>query len=377
MNSKEKTTKDTAIKPFERAGIIGLGLIGGSLARALKSKAGLFVIGLDILPSVIEKACREGVLDEGGVIDPQDRPGSIVNSKPWQLLSSCDVVFVCTPVANVVFTVKMASAFCPGLLTDVASCKQFIMEQVQTDRFIGGHPMAGSERHGYAVSSPSLFENAVYVLCLPPDTTLPGTTVKKFEALIRQIGAAPLYLDAATHDQAVAVVSHLPHIAAAALSLLAMRRDDGILSRLAAGGFRDITRIASSDPNMWCEISLASKDFLLPVLKDFQALVSEFIEAVEKQDKDQLYQLFDQAALYRNSLPVNGQGTLDATSLLTVYAHDRPGALGHVTTLLSEQSVHVVNIRICEDGCLQLMLGNSHQAEKAAFVLQEAGYECA
>ncbi|MBP8990004.1 MAG: prephenate dehydrogenase/arogenate dehydrogenase family protein, partial [Clostridia bacterium] len=184
-------------------------------------------------------------------------------------------------------------------------------------------------------------------------------------------------LDAATHDQAVAVVSHLPHIAAAALSLLAMRRDDGILSRLAAGGFRDITRIASSDPNMWCEISLASKDFLLPVLKDFQALVSEFIEAVEKQDKDQLYQLFDQAALYRNSLPVNGQGTLDATSLLTVYAHDRPGALGHVTTLLSEQSVHVVNIRICEDGCLQLMLENSHQAEKAAFVLQEAGYECA
>ncbi len=366
---------------FSCAGVIGLGLIGGSIARALKNRAGLAVVGLDTDQAVIEQATASAVLTSGGVISENDRPGHVSDEQAWQLLRDCDVVFVCTPAATVAMTVELASAYTTGLLTDVASVKKPIMDKVSCDRFIGGHPMAGSERRGFSFSSEMLLENAVYVLCLGDDTRLPFTTVKRFEQLIRLIGATPIHLDAVVHDQAVAAVSHLPHVAAAALALLAARRDDGTLTRLAAGGFRDITRIASSDARLWSGISLESRQALLPVLKEFNQIISEFIESLEFRDEKELHKLFYQASQYRGSLPVDGRGALSANSMLTVYITDKPGVLGHVTTLLGNNGINISNIRIrelraYEGGCLQLMLQDGNQAIKAAWLLQEAGYVC-
>ena len=368
-------------RPFARAGVIGLGLIGGSIAKALKIKAEMPVVGLDIAPDVVHEALRQGVLVQGGVIGIDDGPAAVADPQPWQLLQDCDIVFVCTPAGSVPRLVRLAAQYSSGVLTDVASVKQPIMEQVAPDRFIGGHPMAGSERQGYAFSNEMLLENAVYVLCLHPDTPLPYTTIRRFEQLVRLIGATPVIFDAAEHDRAVAAVSHLPHVAASALSLLAARSDEGSLSRLAAGGFRDITRIASSDPLLWAGISLESRQSLLPILKDYLAILYEYVQAIETQDPVTLQRLFYQAAQYRNSLPVDGRGALAAHSTLTVYVSDKPGVLGQVTTLLGENGINISNIRIrelrtYEGGCLQLMLPDGSQAVKAAWLLKEAGYEC-
>jgi prephenate dehydrogenase len=380
-NVDRATDGNPAQKPFARAGVIGLGLIGGSIARSLQCKAGIPVVGLDIDRAVIDAAISQNVLDCGGVISPDDSCAAVVDRQAWQLLHDCEVVFICAPAQAVPRLVRLAADFCPGLLTDVASVKQPIMDQVAPDRFVGGHPMAGSERQGFQFSSETLLENAVYVLCLHPETQLAYATLRKFEALIRLIGATPVILDAAEHDRAVAAVSHLPHVAASALSLFAARSDEGSLTRLAAGGFRDITRIASSDPLLWAGISLDSRRCLLPALRDYIAILNEYARAIDEKDQTALHRLFYQAAQYRNNLPVDGRGALVAHSMLTVYVSDKPGVLGHVTTLLGENGINISNIRIkelrtYEGGCLQLMLPDGNQAVKAAWLLKEAGYVC-
>lgn len=381
MNVVNGATGSPAQKPFGKVGVIGLGLIGGSIARAIRRRAGLPVVGLDLDRTVLDAAIEESVLERGAVIAPDDCSGSVTDPDAWQLLRDCDVVFICTPAHTVPRLVLLASDYCPGLLTDVAGIKQPILEQVTSDRFIGGHPMAGSERQGYRFSSETLLENAVYVLCLPAQSRLPYDLLRRFEALIHLIGATPIVLDAGEHDRAVAAVSHLPHVAASALALLAARSDEGTLTRLAAGGFRDITRIASSDPQLWTGISLDSRRRLLPILNDYIALLREYAQAIEAKDQGALHRLFFQAAQYRNSLPVDGRGALVAQSMVTVYISDKPGVLGQVTTLLGEQGINISNIRIkelraYEGGCLQLMLPDASQAVRAAWLLKEAGYVC-
>lgn len=390
--------------PPRRAGIVGLGLIGGSLARALHLRAGLEIVGLDTDEKSLRSALNDGILAAGGLLaakaqasehgdepagnqaerilyaDPE-RHARKESGDPWTLLAACAIVFICTPAATVPDLVARAADVCPGLITDVSSVKQPILSQISCSRFVGGHPMAGSERQGYAWSSDTLLENAVYVICVPPGSSLSYQDIHWFEEMIRMCGATPLHMDASDHDRAVAAVSHLPHVAAAALSLLAARADEGSLSRLAAGGFRDITRIASSDPSLWAGISLQSRAMLLPLVKSYAALLEEFSEALEAGDGTALYRLFFQAAQYRNALPVDGRGALTAHSSLTVYVKDRPGELGRITTLLGQNDINISNIRIrelrtYEGGCLQLLLPDSGQAVRAAWLLKEAGYEC-
>lgn len=365
-------------------GIVGLGLIGGSLARALSSRAGARVTGLDRDADTIQRALADGVLSAGGrlpadpdaVPDPTDRTADV-----WQLLKSCQIVFVCTPVDDVIPTVMKVANVCPGLITDVASVKQPIMSGLALDRFVGGHPMTGSERHGYTHASDSLYENALYVLCVQPGSGLPLAQIDQLEQLIRQIGATPLRMTAQQHDQAVAAISHLPHVAASALSLLAARLDQGDLSRLAAGGFRDITRIASANPRLWADICHYSTPYLLPILDGYLELIQSFRDDLHEGNLDDLEKFFYQAGYYRSTLPVDGRGALINQSPLTVFIHDRPGELGRITTLLGEQGINISNVRIRESrayegGVLQLLIASSDQAAKAAWILREAGYAC-
>ena len=221
----------------------------------------------------------------------------------------------------------------------------------------------------------------MYVLCLQPDSNLPVRQVQRLEQLIRLTGATPMHLSAHVHDRVVATISHLPHVAASALALQAALTDEGSLSCLAAGGFRDITRIASSDAALWAGISQENTRELLPVLDQYIGLLADFRHQLANSDTTNLQRFFYQAAQYRNSLPVDGRGALTAMSPLNVYVPDHPGVLGHVTMLLGEHGVNISNIRIrelrtYEGGCLQLLLPDSAQAVKAAWLLKEAGYEC-
>jgi len=372
-----------------RVGIVGLGLIGGSLARALSHRAGFAIVGLDRKQTVLDAAIRDGVLADSAILPPAPADWAAAAAvalddsatASWQKLAGCEIVFICTPTATVPGYAAMAARFCDGLLTDVASVKQPVMEKIPSDRFVGGHPMAGSEKAGYAHSSDILLENAVYVLCLKPDSPLPVSSVQRLEEIIRLTGATPMLLNAQIHDRVVATISHLPHVAAAALALQAAHTDEGPMSCLAAGGFRDITRIASSDAGLWSGISRENARELLPVLDQYISLLAEFRESLAGNDDSGLQRFFHQAAHYRSSLPVDGRGALTAMSPLNVYVPDHPGVLGHVTTLLGENGVNISNIRIrelraYEGGCLQLLLPDSAQAVKAAWLLKEAGYEC-
>ncbi|MBN1891639.1 MAG: prephenate dehydrogenase/arogenate dehydrogenase family protein [Clostridiales bacterium] len=367
----DRDVPDISGPEISRVGILGLGLIGGSLAKALRQKAKVpYIAAVDTDVESGRMAMDEKIIDQ--FAHPDDG---------YALLDGCDLVLLCTPLPVIMDVLPELSKLSIGILSDVGSVKEPVMERVSLPNFIGGHPMAGSERHGYACSNATLFENAIYVLCVGADSEVSAIRLTAFERLIRKIGAIPVRMEFGEHDRRVATISHLPHIAASALSLLAARLDDGQMAALAAGGFRDITRIASSDPSLWADISDASAKSLVPILSQYIDLLVEVREKLDSGDRRAVESFFAQAAHYRNSLPSGGRGALDATSSLTVYLEDKPGQLGAITMLLGKENINIRNINIrnfrtYEGGQLNLLLENSAQAVRAYSVLKEAGYEC-
>ena len=223
-------------------GFVGLGLIGGSIARALKKyDPDIEIIAYDINKNALKQASKEGIVDLAAECIDEN-------------FSRCGYLFLCAPVqgndGNLEAVKRVLSKDC--LLTDVGSVKTTIHEAIARygllDRFVGGHPMAGSERVGYANSKASLLENAYYILT--PTTDVPAEKVENFRQLVADMGAIPLVLDYRRHDYITAAISHLPHVVAASLVNLVRDSDsaEGTMRMVAAGGFKDITRIASSSP---------------------------------------------------------------------------------------------------------------------------------
>lgn len=359
-------SKSTGIS---KVGIVGLGLIGGSLAKAVKHRTGVEkIVAVDPDVPSLEMATKEGVISDYSKDD-------------LSILSGCDLVVLCAPVDAIKAMQKELSKLDIGLITDVGSVKTPVMDAITLPNFVGGHPMAGSERHGYACSSEALFENALYVICVPDSSEISAKKLEQFENLIRAIGAIPMRMTAKEHDARVAAVSHLPHIVASSLSLLLANLDDGAISRMAAGGFRDITRIASSDPKLWAGITENSREALIPVLEKYIDLLSTWKDALSADDKAQLEKLFAQGGCYRDHLDTNLRGALEASSMLTVYVDDKPGELARITAILGKGNINIRNINIrnfrtYEGGQVSLLLGTAKEAVEAYALLKEAGYEC-
>lgn len=244
-------------------GFIGLGLIGGSIARAMRlHHPACRMMAYDINKDALELAAREGVID---------LPLSSISKE----FGDCDYIFLCAPVSendnNLVQLKKYISPRC--LLTDAGSVKGDIHRHIEEaglgGQFIGGHPMAGSERTGYINSKALLLENAYYILT--PCEGIPGNTIAAFRELVASLGALPLVLDYSRHDYITAAISHLPHVIASSLVNLIKNSDeeDGLMKLIAAGGFKDITRIASSSPVMWQQICLTNGSNISQLLDDY------------------------------------------------------------------------------------------------------------
>ena len=354
-------------------GFIGLGLIGGSIAKALKaSVSDIRIIAYDINQESLQLAKREGIVDVAAAgID--------------ESFSPCDYLFLCAPVQkndqNLETVKQILSSEC--ILTDVGSVKTSIHEtvaQAGLDHcFIGGHPMAGSERVGYVNSKAALLENAYYILT--PPSSVPSEKVESFRQLVANMGAIPLILEPDRHDYVTAAISHLPHVVAASLVNLIENSDseEGIMRMVAAGGFKDITRIASSSAVMWQQICLTNGENISTLLSRYIQALTEFKSAIDSQDSEDLFRRFDSARTYRDSFADASSGPIKRSYSINVDIADRAGALAHIVTLLAEQNLSIKNIAIShnresEDGVLRVEFYQENSMTKGVELLKAAGY---
>ncbi len=354
-------------------GFIGLGLIGGSVARALKqSIPNVSIVAYDINRESLKLALEQGVADVAA---------DSIDSR----FSCCNYIFLCAPVqkndSNLAAVKKVMSPDC--LLTDVGSVKTAIHAAVREAglerRFIGGHPMAGSERTGFANSKASLLENIYYILT--PTTQVPPQKLEDYRRLVEDMGAIPLVLDCESHDYITAAVSHLPHLVASSLVNLVRDSDsaEGIMKMVAAGGFKDITRIASSSAVMWQQICLTNTANISVLLGDYINALARIKETLDSRDQEGLYDFFDSARIYRDSFISASRGPIKRSFCANVDIADRAGALACIVTLLSKQQISIKNIGIThnretEDGVLQLEFYGEAPLRAAVALLESEGY---
>lgn len=364
---------DTSSDNTTTIGFIGLGLIGGSIAKALKSaRPQIRIIAYDKNPETLALAKKEGIADAtADSIDGTFR--------------GCDYIFLCAPVSDNDENLTALKAFLPPscLLTDVGSVKSGIHRHIEaiglSSRFIGGHPMAGSERIGYANSKARLLENAYYILT--PTAEVPPAKLEAYKQLVIAMGAIPLVLDAAQHDYVTAAVSHLPHIIASSLVGLVKDSDsaEGIMKMIAAGGFKDITRIASSSPDMWQQICLTNTDNILNLLDDYIRALTAVRSQLENRDEEQLYRFFQEARAYRDSFINASSGPIKKSYALTVDIADETGALASIAAILAKNSISIKNIGIVHnrekaEGALRIEFYGEKDSKTAIHILQSHGY---
>ena len=308
------------------AGVIGLGLVGGSVALALR-ELGYVVGGIDREEASVERALSDGVIDSEGL--PPDAALTVV----------------ATPVDHIPDGVRQALSATAGWVTDTGSVKGAIADAVSDSRFVPSHPMAGSEQSGLAGARPDLFRGAAWVITPTLDTS--DNTLAAMHELVVAMGADPVTLEPVAHDRMVATVSHVPHLTAAVLMNVASQRSDEHLAmlRLAAGGFRDMTRIASGSPDIWPPICLQNSDAILDALDAVMEGLSELRDAVDRSDADAIRSALADARSARISLPT--ESTLPpGLAEVRVRVKDEPGELATITGLAAELDVNIFGLEI-------------------------------
>jgi prephenate dehydrogenase len=316
----------TASPVQRRANVIGLGLIGGSIALALKG-AGWTVSGDDTREPTVTTALDRGIIDASG------------------LDVGAEITFVAVPVRSTTDEVRRALAETTGTVTDVGSVKTPVCRSVEHPRFIGGHPMAGSEFDGIDAAQADLFQSAVWVL-----TPLEGSddaTFAQVNGIISSFGADVVALSPERHDELVAVVSHVPHLAAATLMGLASTRSEehAALLRLAAGGFRDMTRVASGQPGIWIDICAENKTAITSALGELIAGLSNVRDLIATDDHETLRSTLQAARDARTNLPTRVVHPEDLAEV-RVPIPDRAGSAAELFTLAAELSVNIANFEV-------------------------------
>jgi len=344
-----------------RAAIVGTGLIGGSIGLALRAR-GWRVTGADIDPSSADRAKALGALDEVG-IDPE-----------------AEITFVATPVVAVVDEVNAALTRArrrDAVVTDVAGVKAPLAARLPHARFVGGHPMAGSEQVGIDGADPDLFVGATWVLTPTSDTDPDAFT--RVRVVVKSLGAEVVALSPEQHDTLVATVSHVPHLAAATLMNLADRvaEEHGALLRLAAGGFRDMTRIAAGQPDIWPDVCVANAPAIVASLDALLADLSAMRARVAGADRDGLLSVLERAAAARRSLPARAVRP-ERLAELRVPIPDRPGILADITTLAGDLGVNIADLEIAHsaegDRGVLVLVVDGDAAERLHDALTARGY---
>jgi prephenate dehydrogenase len=354
--------------------VVGTGLVGASLGMGLREVGDVSaVVGWDADPGALAVALARGAVDRAAAGLPDAVGGA-------------DVVVLAVPPSAIP---GVAAAVCPHLrpgavLTDVASVKRDVVAAMEAAapagvHVVGGHPMAGSHEHGAAHAVKDLFVGATWLLTPTPRTE--AVAVQRLDGLLRAIGARVLVVEADAHDLLVAVVSHLPQLTATTLMSLAAeraRRQDARLLLLAGGGFRDATRVAASNPQMWLDICRDNRDAIVAVLDEYAARIGQLRMMLFEGDEARLTQLLTDAREARRSLP--GKETASGQLVeLRIPIPDRPGAIAEITTTVSELGLNIEDLGIehapdGRGGTVRLAVNGFEAAAAARAALVQRGY---
>ena len=309
--------------------IVGVGLIGGSIGLALRAD-GWQVVGVDRDEQRLADAVARGAIDRTALVDE---------------LPACDLAIVATPVDATVGMVERLLAAGAGAVTDVGSVKAEIADGITDPRFVPGHPMAGSEQDGLEGASADLFSGAMWVLC--PTATTDDDVFAAVRDLVASLGANPIAIPAERHDLLVAVVSHVPHLTAATLMRLADGRatEHRALLRLAAGGFRDMTRVAAGHPAIWPDICVQNAEAIVDVLDELVRELSAVRDVVAERDRGALLGQLEQARTARRNLPTTIPSP-EAMTEMRVPVLDRQGEIAAIAALAADLDVNIYDLEI-------------------------------
>lgn len=358
---------------FKKVGFIGLGLIGGSIAKKMRLVyPDTNIIALSGHIDTISEAYRMGLIENKEMCTISD-------------FYDCDCIFLCTPVRqNLEYLHQLKGKIKPDcIITDVGSVKSDIHREVTAldmeENFIGGHPMAGSEKTGLSNANEYLLENAYYLITPTAKTT--EKTIADMRNFAASLGAIPLVLDYNAHDYATAAISHLPHILAYSLVNLVKQLDDNqeTMKTIAAGGFRDLTRIASSSPVMWQSICLSNQEQIITLINAYIAVLLKTKTDIENADGRVLLEDFQSAKDYRDSFYIRKKGGINKVYEIYLDLIDEAGGIATVATILASNNLSIKNIGIIhnrefEDGVLRLEMYNQESLDKSRELLKKYHY---
>jgi len=351
--------------------IVGLGVIGGSLGMALSTTGKYHVIGIDKDPVTLQTALETRAVTE----TTEDICKGVRNA---------DVVFLAVPVTEIVRIAEIIEDCVPprAVVTDVGSTKRTVVEALEGkffSRFVGGHPMTGSEYTGIRGADQYLFENAIYVLTPTPRTD--PDALDMIKSIVADTGARILCVSPQEHDLMVAAVSHLPHLLAVSLmnSACEIARDHPETLILAAGGFRDITRVASSQSSMWRDIYATNRKNIIEVSRKLRKYLEHMERSLAQEDFDTIIIEMQRARQEREKIPLKIRGFLPAIHEVMVTVPDQPGSIADVTGAIAATGINIIDIEIVriregEGGTLRLAFKTSEEADSAQAVLRDRGF---
>lgn len=357
-----------------KVALLGTGLIGGSIGLALRRVLDVdSIVAYDRDPAIAARAVERGAADAAA-------------PSPAGAVASADFVFIAAPVGAIA---TLAGRAAPGLgagtlVTDVGSTKSRVVREVEPiiaasgASFIGGHPMAGTEDEGIEAASGALFEGAWWILT--PTPRVDPSSYGRLHGLLAALGAHVLAVDPDQHDELLAIISHLPHLTAATLMNLALERgrEHAGLLALAAGGFRDVTRVAASNPEIWLDICEENRAAISAILEEFAGRLLNLKGLVEAGDRGALNDLLLEARTGRRNLP--GKRVSGELYEVLIPVPDRPGVLAEVTTLVGNLGINIEDLEITHGeeggrGVLRLIVLGADEAHRVAGSLSQSGFE--
>lgn len=357
-------------------GFFGLGLIGGSIAKAIH-----YYYGVDAKIYAVEKdekslmlALQEGIIDS-------------LNENSFKQIAKCDYIFLCAPIQENSECIREIAPFISKdtILTDVGSVKKqtfsIIREFSLESSFIGGHPMTGSEKNTYMNSSKQLLENAYYIYS--PTNFTSTSKIERFVILLETIKVLPIHMDEKEHDYCVGAISHVPHILSSILVNLVQKEDtpNELMKQIAAGGFKDITRISSSNPAMWSKICIENTEFICKLIETLEKDLQSVKVFLEDSSYERMFSFFSTAKDYRDSFLEHKGSTTTPNYRIYIDIPDETGILAKIATILATNNISIKNIGIVhnrefEEGALRIEFYSSDSKEEAISLLQSENYVC-